>query len=158
MNSIYDWYELLEKRPDDWETRKVFSDWLEEVGELVLSVGQRYQIRCKKYPQKVDPGWRWHVDLRNQDLTFSHHTVNATLRQLMTVWNKGTLSHIDFITFQDLLSSEVALANALVFHNQRNTNDSNNPCWMWAHPARQGKRDCDGDGHYMCSECGRFAG
>lgn len=40
----------LSLEPDDWTTRLVYADWLEEHGESILSDGQRWQAANKKYP------------------------------------------------------------------------------------------------------------
>jgi len=48
----------LDRRPNDWATRLVYADWLEENGEPVLAAGQRWQARYKKRPH-CDRGDRW---------------------------------------------------------------------------------------------------
>jgi uncharacterized protein (TIGR02996 family) len=59
-----DWYALLAARPDDWPTRLVFGDWLDERGEDAAANGQRWQASEKKHPwySSFHYDWNWWGD------------------------------------------------------------------------------------------------
>ena len=40
--------QILEATPDAWETRLIYADFLDDIGEHVLAAGQRWQAREKK--------------------------------------------------------------------------------------------------------------
>lgn len=44
----------LSLEPDDWTTRSIFADFLEDQGESALAVGQRWQAANKKHPILVE--------------------------------------------------------------------------------------------------------
>lgn len=54
----------LDKDPEDWDTRLVLADIYEEIGETVLSRGQRWQGLNRYAPvlSCTDGGWIWWKD------------------------------------------------------------------------------------------------
>lgn len=45
-----DFYKQLAKKPDDWDLRGIFADWLHENGFLAEEKAQRYLIERRKCP------------------------------------------------------------------------------------------------------------
>lgn len=66
--TLQDWWSLLTRDPDDWDTRLAFADWLNDQGELVLERGQRWQVQHQKFPSSCPyDEWTWFVTLGNRN-------------------------------------------------------------------------------------------
>jgi len=89
-------YKELELAPDDWDTRLIFADWLEEQGESTLSNGQKLQVEHKKYPDKVI-----------QDVSLNAETITSTSFWCWChYWKSLRFSHHSHLTLE--LIKEVA--------------------------------------------------
>ncbi len=60
------WDKLFTESPDDWDSRLVYADWLEDEGLSVLATGQRWQAAHKRHPA---------VDLRSETYEYHPHSV-----------------------------------------------------------------------------------
>lgn len=83
--------------PDDWDTRKVMADRMEELG--MDTRGIRYRIKHKKRPLGKDDDWNW----------WDAHTVGSqcdTSSDIPQCYFKIMVSHIDepFFTCKVFLS------------------------------------------------------
>lgn len=66
--TLQDWWALLTKDPEDWNTRLAFADWLNDRGELELEQGQRWQVKHQKHPCLCRDGeWTWFMTLGIRD-------------------------------------------------------------------------------------------
>ena len=92
MPQLDEMWAAIKDRPDDWDQRRMFADWLEENGHDVLAAGQRWQAENKKHPQCKDSGingagvtyWAWGSD----ESSCSVCTVlpDEVLRYLHSTW------------------------------------------------------------------------
>lgn len=103
----------LEKHPDDWDTRLVYADWLDEEGDHVAANGQRWQAhnhKCNKWmPGLTQPCWM----LAGMGIAPNYPTecINEHLISYITsqYGRKLDLS----IGFSSRVKAEAALAEAL---------------------------------------------
>ncbi len=102
----------LEQNPKDWETRLVYADWLEEVGDLILANGQRWQVEFMKHAEQVRgvKGYQWTFDSEFR----AEYDLPAIMRirivsELLDVI-EGVPKSRDYET---ILDAEIHLANAL---------------------------------------------
>lgn len=68
--SLDEFQKSLDRDPNDWETRLVYADLLEELGEPVLANGQRWQVENRKRPRPIRNHWFWLPDINS----FSHRS------------------------------------------------------------------------------------
>ncbi len=125
------WDKLFTETPDDWDSRLVYADWLEDENLPVLASGQRWQVTHKRYPaismrpsvldttgeqwktiQLAPPTWCW----------YSHNLLpQGYYSTTLQVWNHLCLSqrHLAFhhcyhyIIYSSRHQAEQALAYAL---------------------------------------------
>lgn len=53
MNTEADFHAMLDANPDDWQTRLVFADWLQDRGD-VRAEGYRALGMLRRYPERVN--------------------------------------------------------------------------------------------------------
>lgn len=54
-----DFERLLDRSPHDWQTRLIYSDCLEEEGDLLLAEAQRWMVEQRFAPCCIPDGWGW---------------------------------------------------------------------------------------------------
>jgi uncharacterized protein (TIGR02996 family) len=64
-----DFHAALDAHPDDWQTRLVFADWLEEHGDARAD-GYRALAALRRVPHLYESGGNWGFD---SELTYSLH-------------------------------------------------------------------------------------
>ena len=58
MNEEEAFQRALDEHPEDWQTRLVFADWLEERGDP-RAEGYRALARRRRYPMRNGAAWWW---------------------------------------------------------------------------------------------------
>lgn len=67
--------EHLDKYPDDWTTRLVYADWLEDNSDPYFAVAQRWLVVNKRYPNRSEVEgkvyWRWYSEQYKPNGTYT---------------------------------------------------------------------------------------
>lgn len=162
--SVAEWYTVIAVSPADWDLRRVFADWLDEAGEPVLALGQRWQVKWQRNP--IPPaganygfGW-WRTTLVKDAVAFREMVCREKrcslddLPDAVWVRLRQTLANTCFREYPSVEAAERDLAGVIAGYNLRNECDPENPCDVWTRlPV---VRDCYADGHYLCHECSRL--
>lgn len=68
MNSEADFQRMLDANPEDWQTRLVLADWLQDRGDPRAD-GYRALGALRRYPERVNTlerGWVWRISPYNR--------------------------------------------------------------------------------------------
>lgn len=113
MQTIEQWYQLLENDRLNDALRLQFADWLEQHHEpeaegLILAEGQRWQAKNEKSPISGFGGKRWYWG----SLPFEHYSsIGIKLHGILrSNWKGSGTDSLKFPTMQD---AEFSLAHAL---------------------------------------------
>lgn len=104
MNHVEKLYTILESAPEDWDTRGVLADAMEEAGNESGAEGQRWMIENREHAKKSTAAGREDVKW------FWHRRKGSELDEIKTALASESREHIEFAT---LIDADRWLANKL---------------------------------------------